>query len=155
MKDGNARKIRGKRASDAARQNLVDSGEAATLEEAGQILAKRARDAARQNLVDSGEAATLEEARKILGKRRQDAARQNLVDSGKAATRNEGAPALGVIALTNVACYLLLGWLVAGQPQPVNAAPVQVARGCTSKSGPGQVLMDTSEQLDHNQPGGL
>ena len=88
MKDGRA-PPQLQEGSASSWQKLVDSGEAATLEEAGKILSKRAYDARRQKLADSGEAATLEEAGKILNKRDREARRQKLVDSGEAATRED------------------------------------------------------------------
>ena len=49
-----------------ALQNLVDRGEAATLEDAQQLLSARGYAASLQRLVESGEVASLEEAKKAL-----------------------------------------------------------------------------------------
>ena len=67
----------------------MDRGEAATLEEAQQILSARGYASTLQTLVESGEAATLEEAAKVLSARGRSAALQNLVDKGEAATLEE------------------------------------------------------------------
>ena len=72
-------------------QNMVDRGEAATLEEAGQLLAGQGRAAQLQSMVDRGEAATLEEAGQLTGKRLRDISLQNMVDRGEAATLEEAS----------------------------------------------------------------
>ena len=79
----------GRKGHAAAMQNMVDSGEAATLEEAASLHGVRGHTAAMQHIVDSGEAATLEEAARRHGARGHAAAVQKLVDSGKAATLEE------------------------------------------------------------------
>mmetsp|Transcript_7392 Transcript_7392/g.22272 ORF Transcript_7392/g.22272 Transcript_7392/m.22272 type:complete len:272 (-) Transcript_7392:375-1190(-) len=73
----------------AALQNLVERGEAATLDEAQTVLSQRGHAASLQKLVDSGEAATLDEASKLAGQRARAASLQKLVDSGEAATLEE------------------------------------------------------------------
>ena len=70
-------------------QNLVQRGEAATLEEAQKVLSGRGHAASLQRLVESGEAATLKEAQKALSSRGRDAMLQKMVDSGEAATLKE------------------------------------------------------------------
>ena len=77
-------------------QNMVDRGEAATLEEAQQVLSRKGHHAALQNMVDRGEAATLEEAQQVLSRKGQQAALQNMVDCGDAATLEEAAMLTGV-----------------------------------------------------------
>ena len=64
----------------------VDSGEAATLEEAQRVLSSKGHAASLQK-----EAATLEEASQVLGSQGRAAALQNMVDRGEAATL-EAAP---------------------------------------------------------------
>ena len=63
-------------------QNLVQRGEAATLDEAQKMLSMRGYASSLQRLVENGEAATLEEAQQVFGARGHAAALQNLVDSG-------------------------------------------------------------------------
>ena len=70
-------------------QNLVQRGEAATLEEAQKVLSGRGHAASLQRLVESGEAATLKEAQKAFSSRGRDAMLQKMVDSGEAATLKE------------------------------------------------------------------
>ena len=70
----------------AALEKLVESGEAATMEEAAQVLGKQGHAAALQKMVDRGEAATLEEAQQVLSKRGRTATLQKIVDRGEAAT---------------------------------------------------------------------
>ena len=55
----------------------VDSGEAATLEEAQQVLSAQGRAAALQSFVDRGEAATFEEAQQVLSRQGRAASLSN------------------------------------------------------------------------------
>mmetsp|Transcript_4560 Transcript_4560/g.13172 ORF Transcript_4560/g.13172 Transcript_4560/m.13172 type:complete len:384 (+) Transcript_4560:1-1152(+) len=89
-----AQTVLSQRGHAASLQKLVDSGEAATLDEASKLAGQRARAASLQKLVDSGEAATLEEASKLAGQRGRAAALQKLVDSGEAATLEEAQQVL-------------------------------------------------------------
>ena len=82
-----------------ALQNLVDRGEAATMEDAQQLLSARGYAASLQRLVESGEAASLEEAAKALSARGRSAALQNLVDKGEAATLEEAQQSYQHVAM--------------------------------------------------------
>ena len=74
-----------------ALQNLVQRGEAATLEEAHKIISARGYASALHNMVDRGDAASLDEARQLFYARRREAALQMLVDGAEAATLKEAA----------------------------------------------------------------
>ena len=88
--------VNGRRGHEVSLQNMVDRGEAATLEEAQQVLSRKGNQAALQNMVDRGEAATMEEAQQAFGRKGQQAALQNMVDRGDAATLEEAAMLTGV-----------------------------------------------------------
>ena len=81
--------VNGRRGHEVSLQNMVDRGEAATLEEAQQVLSRKGNQAALQNMVDRGEAATMEEAQQAFGRKGKQAALQNMVDRGEAATLEE------------------------------------------------------------------
>ena len=90
-----AKQILSSRGHVARLQNMVDRGDAADLEEAATVVAQEMRATALQNMVDRGEAATLKEAAKMTGQRRRAAALQSMVDRGEAATLKEAAKMSG------------------------------------------------------------
>ena len=89
-----AKQILSSRGHVARLQNMVDRGDAADLEEAATVVAQEMRATALQNMVDRGEAATLKEAAKMTGQRRRAAALQSMVDRGEAATLKEAQTVL-------------------------------------------------------------
>ena len=73
-----------------ALQNLVQRGEAATLEEAQQVLSSRGYAARLQNMVDRGDAADLEEAATAIGRKgRSAAAASTLARLGRGQQRSQ------------------------------------------------------------------
>ena len=67
----------GRKGHAAALQTFIDSGEAATMEEAQQLFSKQGHAASLQNMIDRGEAATPEEAQQLLSKQGRAAAMAN------------------------------------------------------------------------------
>ena len=72
------------RGIEARWQKLIDTGKAATLEEAKVVAAKHAIAGLWQKIIDSGEASNVEEAKVVAGRRASAASWQKLVDSGQA-----------------------------------------------------------------------
>ena len=62
--DGDVARAWGRQGLAVALQNIIDRGEAATLEEAHTVLSRRGHAAGLQNLVESGRAANLDDARR-------------------------------------------------------------------------------------------
>ena len=72
-----AESVMGAKRRSVALQNMVDRGEAATLEEAAKLSGDRMRATVLQNMIDGGEAATLEEAQRVLSAKGRSAAVAN------------------------------------------------------------------------------
>ena len=94
--EGDAARARGQKGHTVALQNIIDRGEAATLEEAQTVLSRRGHTAGLQNIMDRGEAATLEEAQNFLARQGRKAQLQSIVDNGKAVTLEEASKLTGV-----------------------------------------------------------
>lgn len=73
----------------ALRQKVIDSGKAATQEEAQKVIGRKGLDTAVQRMVDSGEAATAEEAHQAMGRKGLAKTLQGIIDRGEAVTPAE------------------------------------------------------------------
>ena len=94
--EGDVARARGRQGHAVALQNIIDRGEAATLEEAQTVLSRRGYAAGLQNIMDRGEATTLVEAQVVKARQGRKAQLQSLVDNGKAVTLEEASKLTGV-----------------------------------------------------------
>ena len=90
-----AQQLLSSRGRSTALQNMVDSGRAANTDEAAKLLGADGLSAALNNMVERGEAATLEDAQQLLSSKARAASLQNIIDRGEAATLDEAARVLG------------------------------------------------------------
>ena len=94
--DDHAPRVWGRKGHAISLQNLVDRGEAATLEEAQYVKSQKGYKASLQRMLDRGEAATLEEALKLTGEHGRKGQLQKIVDRGEAATLEDASKLTGV-----------------------------------------------------------
>ena len=74
------------RGIEARWQKLIDTGMAATLEEAKVVASTQALEGRWKKMIAEGHASTIDEAKKVAGRRASEASWQTLVDDGTVAT---------------------------------------------------------------------
>merc|ERR1712084_19704 len=79
-----------------ALQNIIDRGDAETMDEAQRVLLVQGRGVALQNIIDRGEAETMDEAQRVLLVQGREVELQNIIDRGEAETMLEASQVLGI-----------------------------------------------------------